>query len=141
MAITTYANAQVIVNSVDLSDHVDQVSIDDSRTKVDITTMGSTNNVYAKGLGDAKITVTFLNDYAAGKVYATLQPLIGSASSIQVEVRPVNAARSATNPAFVLANAMLFDFPAFDAQGVGQASKAQVVFENSATTGMSYLTS
>lgn len=138
MAITILTNAQVIVNSVDLSDHVDSVQIEDMRDSVDITAMGATNKSYAKGLGDAKMTVEFFQDFAAGKVYATLQPLIGSSSTVQVEVRPVNAARSATNPAFVM-QALLMSFSALDGK-VGDASKISAEFTNGSQSGLSYLT-
>src|SRR6266516_1829844 len=102
MAITVLTNAFVSVNSVDLSDHVSKVTIEDLRDQVDITAMGATNKAYTKGLGDAKVTVDFFQDFAAGKVHATLQPLIGSSTGFALEVRPTNAGRSATNPASLM---------------------------------------
>jgi hypothetical protein len=139
MAITVLTNAQVIVNSIDLSDHVDQVTVEDTRDAVDVTAMGATNKAYTKGLGDAKITIEFLQDFAAGKTYATLQPLIGSTSTVQVEVRPVNAARSATNPAMVL-QAFLMSFNALDGK-VGDASRISAEFINGSQSGLTYATS
>lgn len=139
MAISILTNAQVIVNSVDLSDHVDKVTVEDTRDQVEITAMGATNKAYAKGLGDAKISIEFFEDFAAGKTYATLQPLIGSTSTVQVEVRPVNAARSATNPAFVM-QSLLMSFNALDGQ-VGEASKITAEFINGGSSGLQYLTS
>jgi len=139
MAITVLTNAQVIVNGVDLSDHVDQVTVEDMRDSVEVTAMGASNKAYTKGLGDAKITVEFFQDFAAGKTYATLQPLIGNTSTIQIEVRPVNAARSATNPGMVL-QAYLMTFNSLDGK-VGDASKISAEFINGSQSGLTYQTS
>lgn len=138
MAIFLATNNQIFVNGVDLSDHVQKVETVDSRDKVDITAMGATNKVYAKGLGDGGCTITFYQDFAAAKVHATLQPLIGSSTPINVEIRPVNGARSATNPAFLM-SALLFDYP-FLNNAVGDASTMDVEFANASQTGVTYPT-
>ena len=59
MAISVLTNAQVLINGVDLSDHVSKVTLEDTRDQVDITAMGATNKSYTKGLGDGKATVDF----------------------------------------------------------------------------------
>ena len=138
MAIQVLTNAQVIVNGVDLSDHVQKVTLDDSRDKVDITAMGATSKAYAKGIGDGGATVTFFQDFAAGKVHATLSPLISSSTGFSFEVRPVNAARSSTNPAFLM-TALLFDYSMLDGS-VGDASTMDVEFANAAQAGITYPT-
>lgn len=139
MAISVLTNAQVLVNGVDLSDHVSKVTCEDTRNQVDITAMGATNLTYTKGLGDGKITIEFFQDFAASKVHATLQPLIGSSTPVNVEVRPVNAARSATNPA-VLMSALLMNYHALDGQ-VGNASAMSAEFINASQAGVTYPTS
>jgi len=48
MAIFTLTNALVLVNGVDLSDHVDKVTVNDGREKVDVTAMGATAKGYQK---------------------------------------------------------------------------------------------
>jgi hypothetical protein len=141
MAIFTLTNAQVFVNGVDLSDHTEKVTVTDDRAKVDVTAMGATAIAYQKGLGDAKISIDFFQDFAAGKVHATLQPLISSTTPVAVEVRAVNAPRSATNPAFLLAAALLFTYTGLDGK-VGDASKMTAEFQNAASAGgMTYPTS
>src|SRR3954471_1505146 len=110
MAITTLTNAQVLVNGVDLSNHVSKVTVTDTRDSVDITAMGATSKTITKGLGDASIQIDFFQDFAAAKVHATLQPLIGSSTAVPVEVRPVNGGRSATNPAILLTGALLMNY-------------------------------
>src|SRR5215831_395793 len=134
MAISVLANAQVFVNSVDLSAHVDKVTLEDTRDQVDITAMGATNKTYTKGLGDGKATIEFLQDFAAAQVHATLQPLISSSTPVTVEVRPVNGARSATNPAFLM-SALLFNYNMLDG-AVGDASKMSAEFVNASQAGI-----
>src|SRR5215813_7931510 len=110
MAITVLTNALVLVNSVDLSNHVSKVTCEDNRDPVDVTAMGATNKQMQKGLGDGKITVDFFQDFAGGSVHATLSPLIATTTPFPVEVRPTNAARSATNPAVLISQAHLVTY-------------------------------
>lgn len=139
MAIGASTNAQVFINAVDVSDHVHKVTVEDTRNSVDITAMGAVNTAVTKGLGDAKITVELYQDFAASKTHQTLQPLIGSSTPVNVEVRPVNGARSATNPA-ALMQGLLMKYTFLDV-AVGDASLIQAEFVNGAQAGMTYPTS
>src|SRR5262245_3049169 len=107
MAIFTLTDAFISVNGVTLSDHANQVTVEDTRDSVDITAFGATSKAVTKGLGDAKITIQFYQDFAGGKVHATLQPLIGSASTVSIEVRATSAGRSATNPAALMSGLLM----------------------------------
>ena len=138
MAISVLTDAMVIVNGVTLSDHANQVTIEDTRDPVDVTGFGATNKAITKGLGDAKITVQFFQDFAAGKVHATLQPLVGSSSTVQIEIRPTSGARSATNPAAVM-QGLLMNYNMLSG-GIGEASTISAEFDNGSQTGMTYLT-
>lgn len=139
MAIFTLVDAYIVVNSVVLSDHANQVTVEDTRDAVDITAFGATSKAVTKGLGDAKITVKFFQDFAAGKVHATLQPLIGSTTPVTIEVRPTSAARSATNPA-ALMSGLLMSYNFLDGS-IGEASGINAEFQNGSQTGMTYPTS
>ena len=92
-------NALVLLNGVDLSDHVKQVSVNYSADEVDSTTMGVGAKSRLGGLKDWTLDVTFAQDYALASVDATLFPLVGT--TFTVEVRPTGAARSATNPSYL----------------------------------------
>jgi hypothetical protein len=131
-------DAMIIINGVTLSDHAKSVTCEDSRDQVDFTAFGATSKVYGKGLGDAKITVEFFQDFAAAKVHATLQPLLASNTPIVVEVRPTSAARSATNPA-ILMTALLFSYSGLSGN-VGDASTMSAEFQNAAQAGVTYPT-
>lgn len=138
MAVFTMTDCLVIVNGVTLSDHATSVTVTDTRDDVDITAFGATSKAVTKGLGDASISVTFLQDFAAAKIHATLQPLIASTTGIVVEVRPTSAARSATNPA-ALMTGLLFNYSFLDG-GIGDASKITAEFKNNSQSGMTYPT-
>lgn len=139
MAITVLTNAQVLINGVDLSDHVQKVVLEDTRDQVDITAMGAVNKAYTKGLGDGKATITFFQDFASSKVHATLQPLIGSSTGFTVDVKNANGARSATNPSFLM-TALLFNYGMLNGS-VGDASTMDAEFVNAAQAGITYPTS
>ena len=138
MAIGASTNAQVFINAVDVSDHVKKVTVEDTRDAVDITAMGATSKAVTKGLGDAKITIDLYQDFAASKTHATLQPLIGSSTTVAVEVRPVNGPRSATNPA-ALMQGLLMTYNFLDVS-VGDASEITAEFINGSQAGMTYPT-
>lgn len=139
MALFTLTDAYISINGVVLSDHAKSVTCEDTRDQVDFTAFGATSKVYGKGLGDAKITVEFYQDFAAAKTHATLQPLIGSTTPFTVEVRPTSGARSATNPA-ILMTALLFSYTGLGGS-IGDASTMSAEFQNAAQAGVTYPTS
>lgn len=138
MAIFTLTDAYISVNGVVLSDHANNVTVEDTRASQDITAFGATNTTVTKGLGDAKITVQFFQDFAGGKVHATLQPLVGSTTPVTIEVRPTSAARSATNPAAVM-QGLLMNYNML-AGGIGAPSTISAEFVNGSQAGMTYPT-
>lgn len=140
MAIQTFTDAMIIINGVTLSDHSNQVTITDEREEKDITAFGATSKAYGKGLGDASMDIVLFQDFAAGKTHATLQPLIGSQTPCAIEVRFASGARSATNPAALLASALMFNYKMLDAS-VGDVPMTTATFKNNSNAGMTYPTS
>lgn len=140
MSAFTLTDAMIIINGVTLSDHGNQVSITDSREEKDATAFGATSKSSLKGLGEASMDITLFQDFAAGKTHATLSPLISSITPVAVEVRPTSGARSATNPAILLATALMFDYKPLDAS-VGDVPVTTATFKNSGNAGMTYPTS
>ena len=138
MAIFSLTDAFVSINGVTLSDHGMEVHLVDNRDQLDATAFGATSKVYQKGLGDATMTVSFFQDFAGGKVHATLQPLIASTTPVTVEARATSAIRSATNPAYVM-SALLFEYQMLDG-AVGEMSKMTATFQNAAQAGVTYPT-
>jgi hypothetical protein len=60
----------VTVNGVDVSNHCSQATIETKFDDVDFTAFGSIYKQIAQGLGDATITLSLFQDYAAGSVDA-----------------------------------------------------------------------
>jgi len=98
MATLAFTDAFVWVNSVDLSSHVESVTLNYSAEMLDETAMGDTNRVNKAGLKNYSLDLNLHQDYAAGAVDATLFSLVGTTACW--EVRAVNACSAATNPAF-----------------------------------------
>src|SRR5687768_13510743 len=138
MAIFALVDAHVIVNGVTLSDHANNVTVEDTRDTLDITAFGATSKAVTKGLGDASITINFFQDFAAGKTHATLQPLIGSTTPVTIEVRATSAARSATNPAAVMSG-LLMNYNMLSG-GVGEVTQISAQFVNASQAGLTYPT-
>lgn len=127
MAKFVYTNAYVSINSVDLSDHVESVTLAYQADAVEVTAMGDAARNYVAGLTDGTLTVTFLQDFAAGEVDATLFGLVGAAA-FACAVRPVNTTIAATNPEFQF-NAILTDYSGPVDASVGDAAKASATFQ------------
>ncbi len=129
-------DAQLVVNSVNLSDHASSVSIEISTDEVDVTTFSAASyREFLDGFKDATITATFLQDFAAASVDATLWPLASGTATFPVTVKATSAATSATNPIYTLATARMFGYTPIGG-GVGDASTTDTSFRNAGTAGL-----
>lgn len=137
MAKLVLTNAQVFVNAVDISNHVSSVTIESTRDEVDVTSMGDTSKEIVLGLNDVTFTVTIFNDYAAASLDSQMFPLHQTNTPFVVEVRPVNGARSTSNPAYTI-TALLPSYSPI-AGSIGDAATTDLVFRNAAQTGMQRL--
>lgn len=98
MATLPWLDAFVSINSVDLSDHARKVTLDFSAEQLDETAMSHFTRRNKAGLYVWSLSIEFNQDFAAAKVDATLQPLVGAAA-FTIIIRPVAAsAVGATNP-------------------------------------------
>ena len=139
MAKFTLLDAYIIVNGVVLSDHGNEVGIETTFDEQDLTAFGATFKEFGKGLGDATITATFFQDFAAASIDATLWPLaISATTTFTVGVRATSAARSTTNPEYSM-TARLFNYSPL-AGAIGSPSTTPVSFRNASATGLSRLT-
>lgn len=126
MAIVMSNNVSAVINSVDLSDHISEITLNMSAEDLDATAMGATSKAHAVGLRDDSIEITFLQDYASAKVDATLAPLVSSSTGFSIVVKPVATTVSSTNPSYTMTG-LLFDYTPIDAT-VGEISKPKVKF-------------
>lgn len=125
MAVFVLDNAYVMVNAVDLSDHVKQVRLSYNAELQDDTAMADTARSRIPGLLDVSCEVDFEQDFASGKVDATLFDLIGAAA-FAVKVRADAGAIATTNPEFQF-NAVLESYPPVSG-AIGALAMATAVF-------------
>lgn len=92
MAKIVLTNAYVKVGNVDLSDHVNQVSLSQSAAEVETTAFGGTYTTRIGGLKEASVSLTFHNDYAAGNVQRTIGTLVGTLGTVTIGVNGTVAA-------------------------------------------------
>ena len=81
---------------VDFSDHVTAFTLTQQSDQLEVTAMGDTAHKFVTGLSADTITVSLLNDTAAGSVLATLQAAYGTTVAFKA-IQDTVAAVSATN--------------------------------------------
>lgn len=81
---------------VDFSDHVTAFTLTQMSDQLEVTAMGDTAHKFVTGLSADTITVTLLNDTAAGSILATLQAAYGTTVAFKA-IQDTTAAVSATN--------------------------------------------
>ena len=113
------------IATVNLSDHVTAFQLNRVVDALEISAMGDTAHKFVAGLASDSITVTFLNDTAAGSVLATLQSAFGSTVAFQA-IQDSSAAVSATN---VLYSGTIFVDNLTDINGaVGDEAMIDITF-------------
>jgi len=101
MAVFLNNKVGVKVNSVDLSDHVQSVTLNRKFDEISVTAMGDSSVKAVKGLESSSVTIDFLNDTAAANVLATLQAAWGTTVTL-VLLQEKGTAVSATNPLYTM---------------------------------------
>lgn len=135
-----FRNAFVTINGTDLSSSVRSVTVTSSRPEIDVTSMGDAFQSFLGGIPDATIEVEFYNSYDPAKVDAVNWPLVNNDTPFVVGVRPVNAARSTTNPEYQLSAALLLGDYNPIVGNVGEAATTTITYRNAGSTGLTRLT-
>ena len=131
MATSTYLSnpkVEVGTSSASVTNITDQVSacvVNFNVEALEDTAFGSTARTNTAGLQSNSATLTLYASYASSESYATLSALVGTKCFIRVT--PVDAALSATNPAFELTNTFLGALPVVNAS-LGELSTYDVEF-------------
>lgn len=131
MAKFVLKNCNVVVNGVNLSDHVNHVELDLKKASVDTTNFSGGGKEAIAGLKEDMITITFQQDFGSAMVDATLYPLFNNETEFTVAVRPTNAAISTTNPEFS-ATCILLDYQPLTGKP-GELSSTKVKFPTQRT--------
>ena len=101
MAVFLNNGVGVKVNSVDLSDHVNNITLNRNFDELEVTAMGDSGHKFIKGLEASSITLDFLNDTASASVLQTLQAAWGTNVTV-VLLQNKGTAVSATNPLYTM---------------------------------------
>lgn len=96
-----FDNADVTINSVDLSAFVRSVTINVNRSAEDISAMGDSWSENTIGRGEWSVDVEFWQSYYTAEVDATLWPLINApGSGVTIEILPNGGTPTAVNPKY-----------------------------------------
>jgi hypothetical protein len=101
MAVFLNNGVGIKVNSVDLSDHVNNITLNRNFDELEVTAMGDSGHKFIKGLEASSITLDFLNDTATASVLQTLQAAWGTNVTV-VLLQNKGTAVSATNPLYTM---------------------------------------
>lgn len=132
MAEHVLKNAYIMINSVDLTDHLIEATPNYGAELFDNTKFTATTTTRSQkaGLLNWSITFTFFQDYASGQVDATLFPLVGAAA-FAIVYKPDGSTTSVTNPKFT-GNAVIESYVPF-AGKVGDDAMCTVTLKNAGT--------
>jgi hypothetical protein len=120
------------VNANDLSQYVTNISIEDSRDAVDVTGLSETYREYITGLGDATVTVTFINDQTASPgPDITVYPLYANQTNGTIKFK----ANTAGTVVYTMVGRP-YSWPPVSG-GPGDANTIDVTFQNGGTAGLS----
>jgi len=129
MAKIVLTSPSITIGGIDLSDHINNITLETKYDIVETTTFGSTAKTRVAGLADNQITLDFMQDFAAGSVEATIYPLLGTTTSIVI--KPVAGTTTTTNPQYTV-SALVADWTPLKG-GVGQLATASVTWPVSGT--------
>jgi hypothetical protein len=121
-------NAYVLFASNDISEFVTQIELKTSVDTIDTTQIGAQSRTRQAGVFDNSVTFQFNQDYASG----SLEQLINGTSmanttvgtAVAMQIRPVNAAVSASNPKYTF-NAVITEWQSVSGE-LGSLSTVQV---------------
>ncbi len=124
MSAFVLKDASVVLNSVDISDHVASVTLDLSVAEIETTAMGDDNITRIGGLADGSLALELHQDFAASETDATINGAFGTVVSFVV--KPTSSAVSATNPSY--SGSCLISQHTPIANGVGELATQSLTF-------------
>lgn len=103
MAKHVLYNASVTVNSVDLSDHDNQIEFSVGLNAQPAAAMGELQDYSMAGTQKiSSVKAKFFQDYASSKVYATLWPLFTNRTTFNVVIKADAGSKAPTNPEWTI---------------------------------------
>jgi hypothetical protein len=105
MAVLTLTDASITINSVNLSDHANSVTLNYEADSIEVTAFGAGGHTFTGGLQNNSIEIALMQDFAAANVEATIYGLVGTTTT--VVIKPTSGVVSATNPSYTVTGAFL----------------------------------
>ena len=128
---TVFLSSPVVtVNSVDLTDQCTSATFSQSVDALEKTVFGNVARLYTGGLETNELVLEMFLDYDSGDVWATLNGLVGVATTVKVKADA--GAASATNPELTLTGTLLASLPQNFA--LGELQTVSVTFQGGAYT-------
>ena len=114
MATSTFlSNATISITqgatTTDLSDQGNACTITVGFDSLESTAFGDTGHRFTQGLQTVDVSIDFFLSYGATEVEAILASCVGTGTTV-LTISPSGATESATNPEYVITNAMLASF-------------------------------
>ena len=114
MATSTFlSNATISITqgatTTDMSDQGNACTITVGFDSLESTAFGDTGHRFTQGLQTVDVSIDFFLSYGATEVEAILASCLGTGSTV-LTISPSGATESATNPEYVITNAMLASF-------------------------------
>jgi hypothetical protein len=119
----------VSINGSDFSTNLNSVELSQEADDLETTAFGSSWRTRIGGLKQASLTLNFMQDFGAGSVDATLNPLLGSIAT--VVIKPTSGTVTSTNPTYSM-TALVTQYSPF-ASSVGDIATLSVTFPISGT--------
>ena len=124
MARIVLTDANITINSVDLSTHCASVTITSTDDIIETSAFGDSSKTRVAGLRDNSVALEFHQDFAATNVEATIYPLLGTATTIVV--KPTSDAVGAANPSYTF-SALVSEWTPLSG-AIGELSTASVTW-------------
>lgn len=129
MAKFAATDYKVTVNGTNLSTNLNSVELSIEADDLETTAFGSEWRSRIGGLKTGSVTLSFLQDFGAGSVDATLFPLFNTLAT--VVITPTSSTVSSTNPSYT-AVALVNQYMPF-ASSVGDIATLSVTWPTSGT--------
>jgi hypothetical protein len=114
------------VTTTDLSDQCRSVTVTIGSDPLESTAMGDTGHRFVGGLQSVEVTLEMFLSYGASEVEGILASCVGTGTTV-LTISPSGTTESATNPEYIITNAMLENFTPI-ASTVGELAMVTATF-------------
>lgn len=138
MAKFIATDVQVLVNSVDLSDHAFSVETPSEKEQIDVSGFNASGTKeFLQGQKEESVTIQFLQDFASAKVHQTLEPLYRLGTTHPLSLLPdSDTAVSAANPR-LSGSVQLLSYNGLSAE-LGQRAEISATFTPATVAGLAW---